>query len=521
MDLFQGNIHNYGQHEYKFTGEGKKESGKSWTVTDKLLTAEQYKAHLNGEIGLGVIPLTTEGECRFGVIDIDVYDADLNTYIEAIERNNFPLVPFRSKSGGLHIYAFFKQAVNAKPVIDMMQNMIILLGLDLYIKQKLNKIIEVFPKQSRAGDGKIGNWINLPYYDFEKSRQRAIKGGKELDLSDALTLCKERRRTMTDFRNFVSELGGKDGPPCLQTIQILNAVDKGGRNHFMFSLGVYLKKKDPDFWEQKLFEANATLRSPLPKAELESTVIASLRKKEYSYKCTDVPCVDFCRKQICKTREFGIGKEGGYFSELEFGKLMQYKLSTPYYEWEVKLQGAEAFVTLRFKSEDEIIQQDAFLRLCVRELHVLPVKMKQAEWFKIINQALTEVEVKTVELEDDTSPITLFKQLFIEFLTERASAQTKDQILTGRVYFDATTSRYLFRTQDLADWVFNKKMFRYLSPGELHAVLRDFKAQTGRIKTESGRGVRVYEMTTKDLNALGQVRNESFKAEFTANKEEF
>lgn len=521
MELFTGNMHNYGQHEYAFKEGVEKEHGKSFTVTDKLLTHEQYIAHLNGEMGLGVIPLNDEGECKFGVIDIDVYDNDLKRYIDAIERNNFPLVPIKSKSGGIHIYAFMKQAVNAKTVIEMLQQMIVLLGLDIYVKNKLNRIIEIFPKQTKSADGRIGNWINLPYYNWQKTRQHVLRDGKALDLSDGLTLCKERRRTVTEFRNFMKELHGEDGPPCLQTIQLLNAADKGGRNHYMFSLGVYLKKKDPDFWEQKLFDANAAMLTPLPKNELESTVVASLRKKDYSYKCNDIPCVDFCRKQLCKKREFGIGKEGGYFSELDFGKLTQFKSSEPYYEWDVKVQGNGEFTKLRFKNEDEIIHQDTFLRLCVRDLHILPVKMKQSEWFKIINQALTELDVKQVESEDDTSPITMFKNMFIEFLTERAAAQTKDQIMSGRAYYDVSVSRYYFRTNDLSDWVFNKKMFRYFSPGELHGVLRDFHAMPDRIKTDSGRQIRVYYITQEDVRRLGELRTESFKAEFSEKEEAF
>ena len=283
MDLFAGNIHNYGQHDYAFIEGTAKEHGKNYTVTDKLLTNEQYTAHLNGEKGLGVIPLNDDGDCKFGVIDLDVYDTDLNVYIDAIERNNFPLVPFKSKSGGLHLYAFMKQTVNAKTVIELLQQTVILLGLDLYVKHKLNRIIEIFPKQTKSADGKIGNWINLPYYNWKDTRQYALKNGKPLDLSDALTLCKERRRSVTDFRSFLVELAGKDGPPCLQTINMLNIMGKNsGRNNYLFSWGVYLKKKDPDFWEQKLFEVNAGMQAPLPKNELEDTVIASLRKKDYT-----------------------------------------------------------------------------------------------------------------------------------------------------------------------------------------------------------------------------------------------
>jgi len=521
MDVFSGNIHNYGQHTYAFAESGK-ENGKNATVTNKLLTIEQYKAHLSGKMGLGIIPIDAQGDCKFAVIDLDVYDADLSLYIEAIERNNFPLVPFKSKSGGLHLYLFMKQAVNAKALIDVVQSMSMVLGLDLYIKNKLNRIVEIFPKQHKAAEGSIGNWINLPYYDASDTRQHAIRNGEALSLDEALAYVKEKRRTLTELRSFLNELPYRDGPPCLQTISLLNIMTKNaGRNNFLFSFGVYLKKLDPDFWEQKLFEVNAAMRNPLPKGELESTVIASLRKKDYTYKCLEQPCVDFCRKPLCKTRDFGIGKEGGYFSELEYGKLKQIKGHEPYYEWEVKVLGEEAFKLLRFRSEDDIIKQDAFLRLCFRELHMLPIRMKQSEWFKLINQALAELEVKVVEAEDDTSPITLFKNLFIDFLLNRAMAQTKEQILNKRVYFDKEVGRYYFRTVDLSDYVFVTKGFRYYAPGELHALLNDMHAQPCRIKTETGKQFRVYGITQKDIESIMHVKPEVFEAEFKKEPEQY
>jgi hypothetical protein len=515
-----GNKQNYGEHIYSFSKEGK-EKGKSRTVTSKLLTNEQYKAHLSGEVGLGIIPINEDSQCHFGVIDVDIYE-DLSLYIEAIERSNFPLVPFRSKSGGLHLYLFIQAPIAAKVMIELMTTMTTLLGLDTLVKQKLNKIIEIFPKQRAVKEGTIGNWINLPYYDVEHTRQYAIRDAKKLSFDDALAYIKEKRRTLSEVRAFIDDIPCKDGPPCIQTIQILNFMEENsGRNNYMFSHGVYLKKKDESFWEQKLFEVNASLRAPLSKAELESTIISSLRKKDFSYRCFEQPCVNFCRRPLCKQREFGVGKEGGYFSELEYGKLTQIKTGEPYYEWQIKVQGGAEYSMLRFRNEDEIIKQDAFLKLCFRELHLLPIKLKQSEWFKIINQALAEVDVKAVAPEDDTSPFALFITLFGEFLLHRAMASTRDQILMKRVYFDAERVCYYFRSGDLSDYLFIGKNFRYYAPGELHGLLRDVKARTTRIKTESNKQLRVYEISQVDVDRLGEIDTRPFEAKFDTNEEQF
>jgi hypothetical protein len=519
--LFTGNSTNYGEHAYHFSEDGKKEDGKNKTVKSKLLTMDQYRAHLEGKAGLGVIPITENSECKFRAIDVDVYE-NMPDFVGALERGRFPLIPFRSKSGGLHLYLFLKEMTPAKQVTDVLRQMVTLMGLDTLVKKRLNKIIEIFPKQETVREGQLGNWINLPYFNAKATRQWAVREGKPLSLDAALTYAKEKQRTVAEIRRSLEDFPGNDGPPCLQTIKLLHETqENSGRNNYLFSLAVYLKKKDENFWEQRLFEANEGMAVPLSKQELESTIISTLRKKDYSYKCFDTPCVDFCRRPLCKTREYGVGKEGGYFSELEFGKIFQIMTGQPYYEWEVKAQGAKDFKLLRFQTEDEIIKQDAFLRLCMRELHILPIKMKQVEWFKLINQALSEIEQKTVAPEDDTSPFALFKNLFLDFLLRRAMANTRDQVLTKRVFFDKSTARYYFRSADLSDYMFVSKGFRYFAPGELHGLLRDIKAQPTKLRTESGKQIRVYEICQADLNTIGEVKAEPFVAKFEKDEEAF
>jgi hypothetical protein len=528
MDLFSGKIHDYGQHIYAFDGlrPGQKEEGQSSTITNKLLTIEQYKAHLSGIMGLGIIPVDDKGEAKFGGIDIDVYDSSFEQYINAIELNNLPLVPFRSKSGGLHLFMFMEQRVSAKAIVELLKKQVILLGLDLYVKNKLNKIIEIFPKQDKTTPGKPGSWINLPYYNVQYTRQSAIRARKDLSLDEALAYAKSKRVNLTAIRTLLSEIPNSDGPPCLQTINLFGGPEKGGgRNNYLFSFGVYLKKKEPELWEQRLFELNSLMSEPLTTDELENTVISSLRKTGYTYRCNEVPCVDFCRKTLCKTRDFGIGKEGGYFSDLEYGKLVQIKANDPYYEWEVKLIGTEKFSHLRFKTEADIIGQDIFLRLCFRELHTLPVKIKQSEWYKKINEALPGMVVQYVEQEDDTSPIGIFKSLFVQFLTERAMAQTRDQVYghPGRVYFDEKEGKnsYYFRTRDLTEYLFVTKLFKYYAPGEIHGLLHDFGAEPIRISTETSKQIRVYAIKQEDVTNIGRYKSEPFKAEFKKKDTEF
>lgn len=519
MNFFSGSKHAYGELVYGNKDEKGKVTGKYRTVTNKLVTLKEYKDHLEGTKGLGIIPINEESQCSFSVIDIDIYGVNLNLYIKAIERGNFPLVPFRSKSGGLHLYLFLSKPVKVRKVVDVMRKFSLLLSVDSLVRTKKNETVEIFPKQLKVRPGETGSWINLPYYNHTESNQYAIKEDRSLSLNEALVTIKEKQRSLIEVEEFLQDLSFNDAPPCLQMLYFLNPFEsESGRNNFLFSFGVYLKKKDEDFFEQNLQEINAQLYEPLSDVEIEKTILSSLRKKDYIYRCKESPCVDFCNKKECKNREYGIGKNEGYFSSVELGTLYQYKTSQPYYEWEVKLQGQDDFKRLRFKSEDEIIKQDAFLRLCMRELHELPSKLKQLEWFNKVNQALKEIKCVDVERDDDTSPFMLLRAFIIEFITGRAMAETKDQILAKRVYFSPTTKEYLFRVKDLTEYVYVTKGFRHFSPGELHGILRELNCTFKKITTESRKQVRIACFAQKDLDVYES--KEMFTPDFSKYSEE-
>ncbi len=511
-DIFTGNVHNYGQHKYEPTAKGQKERGKSWSVPNKLLKIAQYQSHLDGDTGLGVVFVNEEGNCKFAVIDVDVYDQNFDPYLEAIERHNFPLVPFYSKSGGLHIYIFFEKPVKVKDAIKRASQMARILGITLFSKQHKKEALEIFPKQLRTSENNMGSWINLPYFNAENTRQGLIRNGKMLELDEALTyIVKNKLTTIEKIDSMITDLPYNDAPPCLQTLALLNMLgENSGRNNYLFSFGVYLKKKDENYFEQSVIEINNSMPFPIEVRRIEETLLSSLRKKDYTYKCTASPCIDFCDKKVCAKRKYGIGQDGGYFTNLLFGTFTQFKTHSPYYEWEVKGQDATIFKKLRFKNEDEIIKQDVFLKLCFRELHFLPFKMKQVEWFKLVNQALLEVRIISIDKEDDTSPLVRFNNLFFDFLTARALADTQNEIVLKKVFFNEETRKYVFRTRDLLEYLYDIKNFRSFATGEIHGILRDIGAVKGVVRVAKGAQVRIM-----------SIREEKVDIDYISGKQEY
>ena len=461
--LFTGNKSAHGVHVYgkEKSKKGKRE-GKSWTEA-KPPTDEDYTNHLNGKKGLGIVPIDHNNKVTFCVIDVDDYSEKVESYVNQIYSNNMPLLPFRSKSGGLHLYIFFQNEVSATLAIDTMKKFIALLA--------LKDDTEIFPKQKKLRKGDNGNWINLPYYNLGQPTFGAMQNGLQSELGDILSIEfmieEVRRKTQTpeSLEEFFDNLPLQDAPPCLQAIYMKG--DTTHRNDYLFNIACYYKSKYGDSFEQYVVEANSMLVDPLDLKELTATVTRN-KGKDYTYKCTQEPICSFCNKIECSKREFGI--TGMYISQLNFEEFYQYKTEPPYYEWIVNEK------PLKFFKEVDIIRQDKFRELCIRDLHILPNRLKDITWTRIVNTALSNVKIKEVNPEDDISPGGMFNEYLTEFLTRRSIAQSKEQILIDRVWRDNEKKVYVFKSKDFMHFLIHMKTFRYFGHTEIQDKLRTMGA---------------------------------------------
>ena len=131
--------------------EKKKWSLKS-TTHEGPATLEHWQEHLDQKNILSVIPLLDNGTCWFACIDVDEYDLSHLEICDHIKTQKFPLLPFVSKSGGLHLFAFFKEPVPAELVIPALRSMATRLGLNKY---------KIFP--TSVGENKLTRAVAMPY----------------------------------------------------------------------------------------------------------------------------------------------------------------------------------------------------------------------------------------------------------------------------------------------------------------------------------------------------------------------
>lgn len=459
-DLFQGNTNAFGVTEVGEIVDGKAKS-KSRLVYDALTPATMQR-HLEGKISIGVAPIRDDSTCRFGAIDIDDYKYDLNDVIAAIDDFGMPLCPCYSKSKKLHLYIFFADDAPAEEVQEILK---------WYAKAfACNTKVEIFPKQGKASStNTFYSWINLPYFeanDISNHRKMVTKEGL-LDLPTAVQKMQERRKTVKEHKEWINEFKYHDAPPCILSGLLLRDIGPGQRNNWLFSCGVYFRLKDENCdLKELLAEVNHSLHEPLPDSELSATIIKGFNRKSYFYMCASL---ERCNKVDCRQQEFGI--ESKLSTGLDYGDLTQFMTDPPYYEWIVNGQ------KLMFWNEQEILTQTKFRALCLRQLHLVPRKVPDDRWAKILTRACENITViqPTIEEGDFTSGSTFF-DLTCSFFNTRRKADNITQLGMGRVYEDPVEKEYVFTAKAFIDFLVHKNDFKQYQPVEIRVRLQQLGA---------------------------------------------
>ena len=474
--LFKGKTNTYVRNELpKEKPEAGQKIKTKITNNEGTVDKDLLLKHLNGEFGVGICPVNAEGKCYFGVLDIDYYKAKIKRVLHFIKEYQLPLLPFRSKSGGLHVYLILSKAVSAKTMRETLNQIVYYFSLDmLYGKAK----VEVFPKQDKA-EG-FGSSVTLPYFNAEHPYTYLLDlDGNPVQFKDALDYIQHHFTTIEAVNEAMEHLPYSDAPPCIQRVLISEEVggEDTGRNNFLFSFAVYAKKKWGNGFEDYVREVNDNFECPLEDSIVEQTC-NSVKDHEYVYKCKDIPCNSFCDKPACRKREFGLGKDRGHFTGIDYGQLFRYKTAEPYYIWKLRLTGQEAWVDVIFKDEGYLLDQRNFAKMCVRYLNQAPMQVSNNDWYAILNSVLPNVQDVEVKQESDTSGLSMLHNAFIEYLSNKQARRDMPyQIKVGLCVRQAVNGnvKYYFTHRGFSDYLRNQKIsFDY---SMLREMLKQFGAE--------------------------------------------
>lgn len=409
--LFGGNKRSYGQ----FLPKARK---KQFTVNEEY-TREHVRSHLEGHVGLGLSPIHDDNTCLWAAIDVDIHGpngqmVDLEKIEQQIARDKLPLIVCRSKSGGAHIYLFLKEPTDAARVRMTLTRWTTMLGYPT---------AEIFPKQVNLDqrpadvDRPLGSWINLPYFAAEETERWALDGGKQVTLDYFLALAEGKRISLQEYEHG-ADVDYVKGPPCLQEM-VKNRIEEGNRNTAVFQAAVYLKRAFKDDWKSRLVEFNSmALVTPLPQQEMR-TILGSVHKRDYRYKCREEPCKSFCNKEVCRKREFGITDSDSTANEVPLIDKVEKVISTPI-RWDLTIKSKVVSVTT-----GELYNYEAVRQKVGECLHIVLPRMKNQEWDTFLQEIMGKVQIKEEMTEEDVT-----YQRLCEFL--RRARSDKDLLEDDR-----------------------------------------------------------------------------------------
>jgi hypothetical protein len=473
MELFEGFASVHGTHgEPKKQPDSLKWEIKSTASTIKRpVTPEMWMAHLAGKRPLGIIPVREDSMCRWGSIDYDVYDADLVKLIKRVNDLKLPLVPCRSKSGGLHLFCFTTDFVPAATMQNVLKDVAARLGI---------AGSEIFPKQTQilVERGDLGSWMVMPYYGDTfggrlKEQVGLKKNGNDMLLTEFLHAIEEKavgeeallelsrkrptQRVAAPETEFLGEGGGRkgaipgveypepevpfgDGPPCLQQLA-RDGVRHPHQNNTLLMMGIYAKMRYPEGWQERLEQMAQDHLDPPGRAEATAGLIKQLEKKDYYYTCKIEPMCSHCNSGLCKMQPFGVGEAGDY-PDLSGMTLLE----TDPPLWFVNVE--EGRVEL---STEDLLNYSKFTIACANQVHKTFNPMKQADWLLNVKNAMRAV-TKVPMPESAGAKGALF-ELFEDYITDRRESSTVEELFGGAPWYDKNEDLYWFRMKGFMDFL--------------------------------------------------------------------
>ena len=271
---------------------------------------------------------------------------------------------------------------------------------------------EIFPKQTKLllEKGDRGSTLNMPYFGGKRTTRYAHDdtGIAITDLDEFIEYAKQK--TITKAK--------------LESLKIISA----------------------DIADKDLEGAPPCLK-----------ILCSMGFPEGT-KCNDQPIASHCNAAVCRTCEYGVGSSGGL---PQFSNLQKQDSTPPI--WFLDVEGHRIELTT-----DELQNQTKFQRRCMDELNFMPLTMRQNNWRTVVQQLLDSVSI--IEVPEDVSVHGQFKELLESFCTERAQAQSRDELLLGKPWTEE--SKTFFRLKDLIDY-FSRQQFRDYGRNHIAARLRE------------------------------------------------
>jgi len=477
INIFEGLSSAYGQFRKDNNRLAVKVEGKSF-IEKKPVTKELWQNHLNGTgPNLGVFPLTREGTCKWGAIDIDVNNFDYEDLLNRIRKKKLPLIMFRSKSGRAHVYMFMKDFTPAQEVQLVMKKFAAKLGLG-------DLLDRIYPMQISLGKNDFGSWLNMPYYNQEETSTCAYKDNfdgatieeffemydkyVQTDLSQHLVeevkqnIKKPKEKTLEDFLL-----------PCTKNCLKLNnnKIPDENRNDYLLHMYTWSMravekgvKKIPEYSKMdaetllKYFNQEYMAR-PVEEKEIQNTVLKS-KDKEYKYLCKKPTIKKYCDSSACTRHVCGItplDAEKLVKATQALGKITKYLSEPPIFfeSVDVKNENGSGYKRIRIEMQGEdIINKQKWLNKLANQgcfPHISLHEQKSSDFlvmqYERIENCLHEAA------DEEASEDFEFKSIIYAFVNKMTVSYNKEDLLKNACYVNKDTHELDFKLPNLMEYL--------------------------------------------------------------------
>ena len=446
LNLFEGNSELF--ITTSLTGEVDergKHVAKTFTVHEPV-TLKLWKDHLEGAQRIGIKPENGD-VVKWGCIDIDPQNYkgfSEKKIVDIIREHKLPLVPARSKSGGLHLFIFLKDWTPIKDILKVLHEW----------NNTFFQSLEVFP---------MNKCMNMPYFNMDATTEHAYDDNNSpVLIGRFLELAKQKTIAIEDLlklkiKEYEPESNWKQYPPCCQKL-ISEPWTGNHRNDLLFNMGVLeMKKADGNLTKKEvteiLLERNKQIFSnPLPEKEVISTVANSVSKKNYALKCN----TPLCDKEKCKFRNLGIGSQVP--DMIDDFKQIEYVRDTKSIQFTFEYQGHKVSVTPE-DMKDEKSWRTRLLRYGIYWMTLPRPKSGPPPFELLLRELVVRAQENVLMKYEDTleeEKYTFLKDFFENHIEEDDFDKLKDNY----VILDSKTNECYFRKITLERFHGNKKIFK-------------------------------------------------------------
>jgi|TARA_R100000963_G_C4645137_1_gene109297 hypothetical protein len=445
VELFQGSTTYFGVSKPtgKKNSKGKSEF-KHW-LEPHPMTKDHWKQHLKGEAYYGSVPIRDNNTCNWGVIDVDRYNIRHQEIIKVIRQRRYPLVPYRSKSNGLHLILHIDGVIPA----STMRRKLIEIASDLGINDTTT---DIFPAQDEVDlspekwdDKRKGNFVNLPYQKANMTTRVAMDDeGNSIKLENLFKFVKQFRLTPAEFKKLkiFQDDETKDYPPCVINF-MKNKVQKGeGRNDAMFNVAVLAKKINPDpvmyeDWTRKMMPKVCS--DNLHPKELQN-IFKGVENKDYAYKCKTSIARVHCVSNECVKRKLGIGCNEAM---PEVGKLIKVN-SYPEPYWILPIQGKSIRLSTKQLYQQQLLGEQV-LNFDIVWRTLKPSKRDPDPYRDWLEELITnKQDMEGFDALEEK--LDVFNSRMTRFLEDVEDTTEFDQIDNGNIWKDDKEMRFKLET---------------------------------------------------------------------------